>query len=81
MPFTPFDREKLKILPLSERKNTFTLDRIFKLDDPVPEFKHPLLDDAVDRVAKAFINEKQIIWMQGSSKLLRWHMLRRRCLL
>ncbi len=66
MPYRAFDRNKLRMLPLSQRKNIYTLDRIYKLDDPVPEFDHPLLDDAAERVARAYLDGRQIIWMQGA---------------
>jgi len=66
MPYKMFDRSKLKILPLAKRKNLYTLDRIYKLTDPLPEYSHPLLGEAAKRMANAYLNKKQIIWMQGA---------------
>lgn len=66
MPYEMFDRTGLKILPLSKRKNLYTLDRIYKLSDPLPEYSHPLLGEVAQHVAEAFLKQKQIIWMQGA---------------
>ncbi len=66
MPYPEFDRNKVRMQPLSRRKNTYTLESIYKLDDSVPKFDHPLLDKVADRVAEAHHKGKQIIWMQGA---------------
>ena len=66
MPYPQFDRNKLKMQPLSNRRHTYALQRIYRLDDAVPDFEHPLLDKVAERVANAYLNDKQIIWMQGA---------------
>ena len=41
--YATFDRSKLLIKPLDERKHDMNLDYILKLDEPAPEFSHPQL--------------------------------------
>ena len=57
-----FDRSKLLIKPLSERKHDMELDYVLGLDDPAPEFSHPQLPE----VARQIIAAKR----QGAARIL-----------
>jgi hypothetical protein len=48
-----FDRSRLSLLPLSERKHDLTLENWLALDDPPPAFEHPDLPVLARRIAAA----------------------------
>lgn len=60
--YKPFDRSKLLIKPLSERKHDMHLDYVLGLDDQAPEFSHPQLP----KVARRMIAAKR----QGAARIL-----------
>jgi hypothetical protein len=52
MPYTQFDRSKLKLLPLAERRHD--LDRsVFLSPDATPSFTHPSIDILAERIREA----------------------------
>jgi hypothetical protein len=57
-----FDRSKLLIKPLSERKHDMQLDYVLGLDDNAPEFAHPQLPE----VARRMVDAKR----QGAARIL-----------
>ena len=57
-----FDRSRLLIKPLAERKHDMQLDYVLGLDDPAPEFSHPQLPE----VARRMIAAKR----QGAARIL-----------
>jgi hypothetical protein len=43
MPYPAFDRSRLRIQPLAQRKNDLNLSALLPLDAPLPDFSHPAL--------------------------------------
>jgi len=65
MPYPHFDRARLKLKPLSERKHDMTLAEVLDLGD-VPVFDHPDLEGVAERVARAHQAGSQVILMMGA---------------
>jgi len=61
-----FDRSKLLIKPLSERRHDMQLDYVLGLDDPAPEYSHPQLPEVARRVIAAKNNGAARILMMGA---------------
>jgi hypothetical protein len=61
-----FDRSKLLIKPLSERRHDMQLDYVLGLDDPAPEYSHPQLPEVARRVITAKNNGAARILMMGA---------------
>jgi hypothetical protein len=53
MPFPEFDRSRLRIQPLAERRHDLDLSAILPLDAPLPKFSHPAIPELGRRLAKA----------------------------
>src|SRR5262245_36247532 len=53
MPFPTFDRSRLRIQPLNQRKHDLDLSTILPLDASLPEFTHPALPCLGQRLAEA----------------------------
>jgi hypothetical protein len=53
MPFPQFDRSRLRIRPLAERKHDLTLDHLLSLDSPLPPFDNPAMPVLGERLAAA----------------------------
>lgn len=70
MPFEKFNRERLRILSLTQREHKMTLKDILSLDYRV-DFNSPDLEILAQKVVDAHKNRKQIIWVMGA------HILRR----
>jgi hypothetical protein len=66
MPFEKFDRKFLNLKPLAEREHDLTLDIMLRLDDEIPEFKHPTIDILADRIIKARERDASVIFMMGA---------------
>jgi len=66
MPFPQFDRSKLRLKPLSERVHDLSLDRFYRLDDPIPPFDHPALDAIADRIIRARRNGAPVLMLMGA---------------
>lgn len=69
MPFESFDRTKLKLKPLSERKHLLGLDHFFRLDDPAPRFEHPHLPKLAELIFSAHRLGAPVILMMGAHLL------------
>jgi hypothetical protein len=65
MPYPFFDRARLKLRPLSERKHDMILAEILDLDT-IPSFDHPDLEQVAKRVARAHRAGSQVILMMGA---------------
>jgi len=61
-----FDRSKLLIKPLSERKHDMQLDYVLGLDDAAPEFSHPQLPEVARRMLAAKAQGTARILMMGA---------------
>ena len=61
-----FDRSKLLIKPLSERKHDMQLDYVLGLDDNPPEFSHPQLAEVARRLVEAKVRGTARILMMGA---------------
>ena len=63
--YEEFDRSRLKLKPLAERRHDLTIDHWLQLDDPAPPFEHPELPALADRIRGA----RQCILMMGAHVL------------
>jgi hypothetical protein len=66
MPFPQFDRSKLRLKPLIERVHDLSLDRFYRLDDPIPPFDHPALDAIADRILRARRKGAPVLMLMGA---------------
>jgi len=66
MPYELFDRSKLQLLPLAERKHDMTLDDLLPLDVPPPTYEHRDLDTIAGRVIEARRRGREVILMMGA---------------
>ncbi len=66
MPYPLFDRSKLKLGPLSERVHDMTLAEVLNLDDDIPPFDDPVLEQVAEGVAQAHQAGNQVIMMMGA---------------
>lgn len=67
-----FDRDKIKTLPLIQRKNKITLDDMFNLEDNIPDYKDDgSLFELAKKITEARKNKKEVILMTGA------HLIRR----
>lgn len=71
MPYPVFDRSKLKLKPLSERTHDMTLAELLNLDDDLPPFDDPALEQVADRIARAHRAGKPVILMMGAHVIKR----------
>lgn len=71
MAYQEFDREKVKFLPLKERKNKMTLKDIYQLNDEIPKYENPDLGILAQRIIEARQNNKPVIWMMGAHPIRR----------
>lgn len=61
-----FDRSRLKVKPLAERKSDLSVEAWLALDDPAPEFSHPDLARVAARLAEARRRGAARILMMGA---------------
>lgn len=66
MPFQKFDRNLIKLKPLSERKHDLNLDIMMDIDSEIPEFSHPSMDILADRIIQARRRGAPVIMMMGA---------------
>ncbi|MFA4029540.1 MAG: hypothetical protein GDYSWBUE_000567 [Candidatus Fervidibacterota bacterium] len=66
MPFPTFDRSKLKLKPLSERRHDLDISSFLELTSPFEEFDHPHLKAVAERMLRAKKRGGIIIWMLGA---------------
>jgi hypothetical protein len=71
MPYPLFDRSKLKLRPLSERVHDMSLAEVLSLDDDIPPFDDPVLEQVAERVAQAHRAGNQVILMMGAHVIKR----------
>ena len=64
--YQSFDRSRLLIKPLGERKHDMDADYVLKLDGPVPEFSHPQLKTVAQRLLAAKEKGAARILMMGA---------------
>ncbi len=61
-----FDRSRLRLRPLAERRNDLQLDRWLALDDPAPPFEHPDLPELARRLRRASGQGAARVLMMGA---------------
>jgi len=66
MPFQQFDRSRLKLKPIAERKPCFTQADMIA-PDVAAEWEHPSLDILAERIRQARDRKKTVLWMLGAS--------------
>lgn len=66
MPYPIFDRNQLKLNPLSQRVNDLSREIILKLDDPIPDFDNEFLETIADRIITAKANNATIMVIMGA---------------
>jgi hypothetical protein len=64
--YETFDRSRLLIKPLSERKHDMDLRYILRLDEPAPDFFHPQLPEVAQRLLAARQKGAARILMMGA---------------
>ncbi len=65
MPYPQFDRSRLKLFPLSKRRNLVPISDLVAPDVPV-DFSHPDLDVLVERIRTARENDRSVILSFGA---------------
>lgn len=66
MGFPQFDRTKLRLEPLAERKHDMTLAEVLSLDDPGEPFDDPQLGPVAERIVRARRSNAPVILMMGA---------------
>ena len=66
MPYPQFDRSRLILRPLRERRHDMTLDDVLQLDDPVAPLDNPDLDTIAAAMRSARAQGRPVIWMMGA---------------
>ncbi len=66
-----FNRNQLKILPLSERQHKMTVADVYPLDAETLPYQNERLRSVAERILEAHQHSKQVIWMMGA------HVMRR----
>lgn len=61
-----FDRTRLRLKPLAERRHDLTLEHWLRLDDPAPPFEHPALPELASRLRAARRRGAARILMMGA---------------
>src|SRR5437879_2230836 len=69
MPYPAFDRSRLKLKPLAERKHDLDLTAILPLDARLPPFEHRSLPIIAERIRKARKRNAAVILMMGAHVL------------
>ncbi|MGQ9525722.1 MAG: hypothetical protein ACUVTZ_12905 [Armatimonadota bacterium] len=71
MPYEIFDRSKLVLKPLAERKSDMSLADLLPLDADVPRFGDPNLYVLAERMGRARRSGRQVILMMGAHVIKR----------
>lgn len=66
MPFPLFDRTRLQLRPLAERRHDLTLEHLLPLDAPLPAFSHPALPILGARLREARARGSARILLMGA---------------
>jgi hypothetical protein len=61
-----FDRSKLQLRPLSQRRNELSVAECLRLDDAIAPYDHPEFADLVCAIVQARQAGRPIIWMIGA---------------
>src|SRR6266852_6291116 len=69
MPFSIFERSRLRIQPLARRHHDLDLSVLLPLDAPPPAFSHPALPVLAKRLVEARRNKRARILMMGAHVL------------
>ncbi|MCJ7813521.1 hypothetical protein MUP95_09440 [bacterium] len=70
MPYPIFDRSRIQLKPLSERKHGMTLDDLLDLND-IPHYENTDLEQVSKRIVQAHKSGKEIIMMMGAHVIKR----------
>ncbi len=65
MPYPIFDRNRLKLLPLNQRKHDVSVDDLLMLDH-LPSFNNRNLPQVAERIASARGSQKPVVMMMGA---------------
>jgi hypothetical protein len=68
--YPQFDRSKLHLWPLAERRNDLTLDACLDLDSPVPAFDHAEFPQLIAAIVEARRAGRPVIWMIGAHRFV-----------
>ena len=66
MPYPIFDRSRLRLRPLSERRHDMRLDHLLHLDDEAARFDDPQLDQIAERVVAAREARRPVVLLMGA---------------
>jgi hypothetical protein len=66
MPFPLFDRQRLRLSPLSERRHDMSLEEVMPLEAPVSPFENADLDAVAHRIVAAREKSAVVILMMGA---------------
>ena len=66
MPYPLFDRSRLRLKPLAQRQHDLTLAQFAHLDDPLPAYTNPNLEELARRMVAASRAGRAVIWMMGA---------------
>src|ERR1700730_11739531 len=69
MPHSAFDRTRLKIQPLAQRRHDLDLSAIVSLDAPLPEFAHTAIPTLAQRIVEAKRKSAARIALMGAHVL------------
>jgi hypothetical protein len=64
--YSTFDRSRLIIKPLGERKHDMDVAYVLRLDQPAPDFSHPQLREVAERLVAARQKDAARILMMGA---------------
>jgi hypothetical protein len=66
MPYPTFDRSRLHLKPLTERKHDLSRDVILNLSDPIPDYDNPRLEVLAQRIIEAKSKGASVIILMGA---------------
>jgi hypothetical protein len=69
MPFPRFDRSRLELKPLSERRNLITLSDFPDLTQPIERLEDPRFREVASRMVRARENDASVVLMMGAHLL------------
>jgi hypothetical protein len=69
MPFKRFDRTKLSLLPLAQRKHDMDHSEILGLHAPIPQYSHKSLGIVAERIVQARKKGRPVILLMGAHVL------------
>jgi hypothetical protein len=66
MPYPTFDRSRLRLRPLGERRHDMGLDQLLGLEEPVAPFDEALLDQVAEQIVAARSSRRPVILLMGA---------------